>query len=67
MDAASVGQACSAGLEVWRHARGGAIWTAEHVGSALIAGLLFAFSTSVMKALSQLPPEQGWPPCRTST
>jgi uncharacterized membrane protein len=37
------------------------------VGSALIAGLLFAFSTSVMKALSQLPPEQGWPPCRTST
>ncbi|CAN7659159.1 MULTISPECIES: DUF1772 domain-containing protein [unclassified Variovorax] len=29
------------------------------VGSAVIAGLLFAFSTSVMKALSQLPPEQG--------
>jgi uncharacterized membrane protein len=29
------------------------------VGSGLMAGLLFAFSNSVMKALTRLPPEQG--------
>ena len=29
------------------------------LGSGLVAGLLFAFSTAVMKALAQLPPEQG--------
>ena len=29
------------------------------VGSGLVAGLLFAFSTAVMKALSLLPPAQG--------
>jgi uncharacterized membrane protein len=29
------------------------------VGSGLMAGLLFAFSNFVMKALTRLPPEQG--------
>jgi uncharacterized membrane protein len=29
------------------------------VGSGLVAGLLFAFSTAVMRALQRLPPEQG--------
>jgi uncharacterized membrane protein len=32
---------------------------ASALGSAVIGGLLFAFSTSVMKALGKLPPPQG--------
>lgn len=36
-----------------------ALTTITAVGAAVIAGLLFAFSTAVMKALQQLPAEQG--------
>jgi uncharacterized membrane protein len=37
------------------------------LGSALVAGVFFAFSTFVMPALVRLPPEQGSPRCSRST
>ena len=36
------------------------------LGCGLMAGLFFAFSVSVMRALAGLPSAAGWPPCNRS-
>ena len=42
-----------------------ALTVAAAVSAALLTGVLFAFSTSVMPALAPRPARRGaWPPCR---
>ena len=37
------------------------------IGCGLVAGIFFAFSTFVMKALARIPPPKALPPCSPST